>query len=954
MVSGSLIHSKDNFREFQDVYGYLILVYLTIAEISLTRNLKNMIRASLEAYHKNRRQSLEQRASMMQDPAQMLADDRDKEEAAMNKFLIKIKDKGDSSPLNEGNRRRTSIGPFEDTSVLTYMRIEKFVPFSYDESFFKAEAERYGLQREQRQVVDKTGKSAEDRREDYMLQNVRIGKLLYYFENRDNYLNCKMFYGGIYLMFRMTFFILISISDTIDCLVSMFSLLYLCYYWYTLLDNPTSSVRALNKLAVVVICIKYLIGCLDIQSSNYSGDRVDFESSVVLIFLGSTSNKNYDYFKMLVGDSLSGYWLVFESTIFVAIQLLIYFYTIILQLNTVVIAKHIKKIQYMIATYINYHKAVTTRRPFYVNFNRWYSPTVKFAEMFLKIGTIYLPIFSIIVLLGFSQSYATLPIVAIVSLSLVVIYQLIFKWLYRILDQKDKIVKYFNWIKMLIWGYIMLGSFSRIFKKPIRETLPNYHPLGRITLVIVICLISFQIIIDLWNSVDFKRFYREFLSSNKLSQVIVPLCEAYEFNETKLKMMVSNLKSKESLDKRIRIMEKQLKIWHMKFASKEEQKNGYQEIQEKAENWEKEISDLDKEEENLILELRQEEYAMSQVGMVDKVLNYFFLTFLNQLKRFNFCPHLYLMNYIKLKNSEICKDIEFKIYDYISEEYDEYLDISNAILAFYKSKEDVKLRLLDLKDEEKEAGSSAKLKDHHEDPIHDKPDALLKQAVDIVLAKIQKPKEISTKDMTIKKKNDKSLLFFDAKVNEVTIRFYNITDMGSTDLQIMHRLSKLRKIIYVLYLFPSFILANFQGISLTIILAYCMLNPFPLKLVLLIHVIINGLTEETNLNREFWKKTFIILSGISWLKILIKALFSIRTSATDVQTYSLITATELSNKVIEFFFGNLTYETMEVLAFLFTILRILQAQFDGSFDKYFVEFENISEAYIRVAPHDRS
>ena len=964
MITGSLIHS---YNKFADVYGYIAIIYLIIAEISLTRYLKNMIRDSLENYYKNKRAHLDKRGSLLQGDLERDADEAHRNhqgDSSMNKFLIRIKEKGgyhgDTSPL--GERRRTSINTYEESVTITYMRIEQVNEFELDEGFLSPakKLERKGSikegeqSREQKELMEV--EKSDNQSQDQIEKSIKIGKLLYYFQNRDNYLNCKMFYGGIFLMFRMTFFILISISDSIDCLISLISLIYLCYYWYTSIDNPTSSVRSLNKLAVIIVSIKYLIGCLDIQRSNYSGDTVDFESSVVLIFLGTTGNKNYDYFNILVGKSLSGYWLIFECLIFIAIQLLIYFYTVILQLNTVVISNHIKKVQYMISQYINYHRSVLTRRPFYVNFNQWYSPTVKFAENFLKIGTIYLPILSIMILLGFSQFYATLPIVIIVTLCLGVIYQLIFKWLYTILDQKDVIIKYFNWIKTLIWIYILLGSVSRIFAKPIKEFLPSYHPLGNITLVIVICLISFQIIIDLWGSVDFKRFYKEFLSSNRLSQVIVPMCEAYEFNESKLKKMISNLKSKESLDKRIKIMEKQLKIWHLKFASKDDTTGNFKDEKIDVEAWEKEISDLDKGEENLILELRNEEYLLNQVGVGEKLLNYFFLTFLNQLKRFNFCPHLYLMNYIKMKNNEICKDIEFKIYDYISEEYDEYLDISNAILTFYKSKDSVRGKLIEIKEENQKINQIAKQKEleQSEEPIRNKDESTLKIAADLLFKKVLKPRSLTSLDMTVKKKSDKTLLFFDAKVNEVTVRFYNITDMGSTDLKIIHRLSNLRKVVYVLYLFPSFILANFQGITLTVILAYCLTNPYPLKLVLLIHIIINGITEELNLNREFWKKSFIIISAISWLKIFIKAIFQIQVAGAEIRTYSIFESTEKSNAIIEFFFGNLSYEFLEVASFLFTILRILQAQFDGSFDRFVAEYENISQAYIRVGFCDLS
>lgn len=110
-------------------------------------------------------------------------------------------------------------------------------------------------------------------------------------------------------------------------------------------------------------------------------------------------------------------------------------------------------------------------------------------------------------------------------------------------------------------------------------------------------------------------------------------------------------------------------------------------------SWEKEIADLDKEEENLVLELRNEEYITSQVGVIDQVVNYFFVKLMSSLNRFNMCPHLYLMDFIKSKNNEICKDIELKIYDYISQEYDEYTSLAQSVYEFYNNKDAVKENL---------------------------------------------------------------------------------------------------------------------------------------------------------------------------------------------------------------------------------------------------------------------
>ena len=84
------------------------------------------------------------------------------------------------------------------------------------------------------------------------------------------------------------------------------------------------------------------------------------------------------------------------------------------------------------------------------------------------------------------------------------------------------------------------------------------------------------------------------------------------------------------------------------------------------------------------------------------------------------------------------------------------------------------------------------------------------------------------------------------------------------------------------------------------------------------------------------------------LKLTLKSVFNLHAEGEANDTYSLFQTTHTVNSLIEFVCGNLKYESAEVCAFLFTILRILQAQMDGCFEKYINEFENVSEAYMRV------
>jgi hypothetical protein len=969
MVLGTLIHSRN---KLVDIYGYLVVSLLLILEVALGRNLKTRYKESMVKTMKKRASvvSLKGKLQNVEMIKRMVKEDndelRDHSKSNVTKFLFKVEtiEKNDES---EGTRRRsTTLGILESQAKrsLEFSRVNDFNSYEYDPNFLGSMRveENPVVQKEREEVMVedqieelrfdslKKGDESPIKEEqavdaNFMVLGNKIGKLLYYFANRDLYLNCKMFYGAIYLMFRLAFFILISIGNQIDCIVSLVSLSYLCYYWYSSDDQPMQSVKALNKLAVVIISIKYLIGILDIQRSNYVGDTVPFESSIILMFVGSTDNKNYYYFNCLISNSLHSYWLLYECMIFIAIQFLIFFYTVILQLNTQIINRHITRILFMTIKHIHYNLSVLTNRPFYINFERWFSPRIKYAEMFLKIGTIYLPIIAALSLLAVSQSYATLPIFAIVVLCLMVIYQLIFNWMYEILIQKEIIGKYFSRIRILIWVYILIGSTTRVFERPFKNAYEGFTPLANITFIIVSCLICFQVIVDLWDSKDFERFYTEFLNSNKLSQLVVPLCEAYEFNEKKLLSMISNLKSKENLDRRIRIMEKQLKIWHHKFATQEENRSSDgKEMFKMFDVWEKEIADLDKEEENLILEMRNEEYITSQVGLLDQVVNYFFLKLMSTLNQFNMCPHLYLMDFIKSKNSEICKDIELNIYDYISQEYDEYTSLAKAIFEFYNKKEAVRLKLLQIKHEEKE---KEKNKPVIELKTENKKQEDLAKAADILYKKLLNPKETIAINMTQHQSTKERKLYFDSEVHDMKIRFYNIMDTGKQDFTICHRMGILQKLIYLCRMTPSLVLDNFQGITLAAILIYCMVNPTLLKLVLLVHVILNGLTEELNLHKTFWQRTFIVIAGISCVKLLLKSIFTAR-SATDSHQFQIFPPHQTTFMLIEFFCGPLSLEVMEVVVFLFTVLRIMQAQLEGCFLKYTTEFENISDSYMRV------
>jgi hypothetical protein len=956
MAAGVLVHSQ---KTILDIYGYLIVFLFTVAEINLSRNLERLIK---EAQKTNKLFSVI-RQSQDQDLDSNLDQSRGQSKSTLTKYVIKIKDGGNLASILPPVA--SVVGASDLNADRPIMKIGDFKPYTLVNDFLGSH-EHPIAPSELSQNVQEIHLPIPEQPNlhppviDYKRQNNKFGKLLYFFENRDLYLNCKMYMGGIYLMFRLAFFILISISDKLDCLVSFLTLVYLCYIWYSSADSPIQRVRYVNRLAVIVIAVKYLIACLNIRQSNYVGDKMnDMETSAVCILLGSTDSPYMPYFEVIIGKSMTGLWLLSECLIFVAVQLMIFFYTVILRINTSELSKRIVQIKHMISKYVHSSLSAERRKPFIVNFNRWYSPRFKYAEFFLKMGTVYLPIASIMVLVSFSQYYSSVPIVFVIGLGLALSYQLIFSWYLHLLSEQPMINRYFTLIKISLWGYILLGSLTRLLSKVITDKFSSFQPLGHITLVVVISLISFQVIADLWESQDFCHFYSEFLDANKLNSLAVPLCQAYEFNEEKIRKMVNNLKSKDNLDRRIRVMEKQLKIWHIRNQSIEENigDNEHTEAVRNQESWEKEILDLDQEEENLVLQMRNEAYLMDKVSLLDKIINYLFSILNENSHKFHISPHLYLMHIIKTKNSGIIsRELDFNIYDYIGQDYNNYIDFVVGVMDFYNRPEDVKDKLKECKDNDAKIMVANKLRKLDvlqglKEEVGEKDVEKLKEAGGLLAKIVQTPKQCVRIDMTQSDEYKQGMQYFDSKVDDLTLRFYNIVHNNHTgDIGLYNRLDRIHRLGVLVQLLPSYILSKSQSVTLALIVLYCLIVPTPIKLALLIFVLLKGITEEMNLKRKFWQVCFILISGNMFIKVLAKALLGGTDQNTDPDANGTtnITTQGLYAGVVQFFCGNVSFEPFELIAFFAIVLRVLQSQFDGGLDQYAIEYENVSQAFIRV------
>lgn len=116
------------------------------------------------------------------------------------------------------------------------------------------------------------------------------------------------------------------------------------------------------------------------------------------------------------------------------------------------------------------------------------------------------------------------------------------------------------------------------------------------------------------------------------------------------------------------------------------------------------------------------------------------------------------------------------------------------------------------------------------------------------------------------------------------------------------------------------------------------------KVPLLIYTILYGVTEENNIGGKFWKNVFHYICGFICIKYLLKSLLVVQ--LVDAKTNFIpqighkLNGTQLS--YVQFLFGNISFDLLEVITLFAIIVRSIQAQFSGLYHKFYLDFENVN------------
>lgn len=164
---------------------------------------------------------------------------------------------------------------------------------------------------------------------EYTPERRKLAKLLFFHENKTLYLKCKLYYASITLLCRLIFFVLLFVYDGVDSFISAIAIIFIAKNWRDSINDSKKSVMTVNKIIFLFMSFKYFLGVLDIEESRISGEKPEFNTSLMLAFLPK-SNDYYLGFKQCINNSLSHYWLFFEGFVFIITQLLVLLYCAIL------------------------------------------------------------------------------------------------------------------------------------------------------------------------------------------------------------------------------------------------------------------------------------------------------------------------------------------------------------------------------------------------------------------------------------------------------------------------------------------------------------------------------------------------------------------------------------------------------------------------------------------------
>ena len=159
----------------------------------------------------------------------------------------------------------------------------------------------------------------------------KIGKIIFFFSNKQLYLKSKLYQAGIVMVSRLIFLVLLCSYDGVDSFLSVFAIIFVAKKWLDSMNvaESKSSVLTINSTIFLFLVIKYSLGVLDIDTSAIFGEIPTFNTSMMLAFVPKSS-PYYKGFRHIINNGLTKYWIFFEAMVFIITQILVLLYCEIL------------------------------------------------------------------------------------------------------------------------------------------------------------------------------------------------------------------------------------------------------------------------------------------------------------------------------------------------------------------------------------------------------------------------------------------------------------------------------------------------------------------------------------------------------------------------------------------------------------------------------------------------
>ena len=170
----------------------------------------------------------------------------------------------------------------------------------------------------------------------------RLGKTLFYHENKSIYFICKIYEGLMHISNRLIFFILLLVNSAEDSIVALLTLTAGAFIWYKWARNTQYQLYAINMLAITSITLKNFLSILDIPDSTESLDIQKY--SLIRTVFPDANNAVYKFYLAFSQGRPNAQdaktWLLIECLMFLGVQLYTFLYLIILMFNSSIIIKH--------------------------------------------------------------------------------------------------------------------------------------------------------------------------------------------------------------------------------------------------------------------------------------------------------------------------------------------------------------------------------------------------------------------------------------------------------------------------------------------------------------------------------------------------------------------------------------------------------------------------------------